>query len=125
MRGTVRGHRPARATLGWLRIRRRRVHPRGVHHYPHHFQVARLELDMDCSATGEVWFEVRDDSAHPSPGYTLQESVSVDGNQVAVPVFWKERDDLAELMGRPVRLHFKLRPCKLYAFQFKDSTEVH
>ena len=70
----------------------------------------------------EVWVEVRDERNHPIAGYTLAESVSVDRNQIAAPVVWNERDDVGELIGRPVRLHFKARACKLYAFHFDNGT---
>jgi hypothetical protein len=43
----------------------------------------------------------------------------VERNQIAAPVCWREREHMGALIGRPVRLHFKLRACKLYAFQFE------
>jgi hypothetical protein len=49
--------------------------------------------------------------------------MSADLNYIAAPMIWKDRGTVAEFAGRPVRLHFKLRACKLYAFQFvKDPT---
>ena len=85
------------------------------------FSGAHLKLNADCSAMGEIWVEIRDEQNRPIPGYTLAESISVDRNHIAAPVFWKERDGLGELAGRPVRLHFVLRACKLYAFQFEEE----
>ena len=85
------------------------------------FSGAHLKLNADCSALGEIWVEIRDEQGRPIPGYTLEESISVDRNHIAAPVFWKERDSVGELAGRPVRLHFKLRACKLYAFQFENE----
>ena len=82
------------------------------------FSGEHLKLNVDCSAMGEVWVEVRDGRNHPLAGYTLAESVSVDRNHIAAPVVWRQRDNVGELMGRPVRLHFRLRAAKLYAFQF-------
>jgi len=76
-----------------------------------------LRLNIDCSALGEAWVEIRDENNLPIPGYTLEESVSIDRNQIAAPVRWKNRESVGELAGRPVKLHFKLRACKLYAFQ--------
>ena len=84
------------------------------------FSGAHLRLNADCSAMGEIWVEIRDDRNVPVPGYTMEESVSVERNQTAAPVVWRERENAAELVGRPVRLHFKLRACKLYAFHFTD-----
>jgi len=82
------------------------------------FSGGRLEVNIDCSAMGEAWVELLDDGNRPIPGYRLQDAISVDRNDVAARVRWRERDDAAELAGRPVRLRFKLRACKLYAFQF-------
>ena len=82
------------------------------------FTGEQLQLNVDCSALGQVWVEVRDEHNHAIPGYTMADAIDVDRNQTAAPVSWREREDVAELVGRPVRLHFKLRACKLYAFQF-------
>ena len=85
------------------------------------FSGEHLRLNVDCSAMGEVWVEIRDERNHPISGYTMEESISVDRNQIAAPVLWSERDNVAELAGRPVRLHFKARACKLYAFHFTSE----
>ncbi|MFH1008952.1 MAG: hypothetical protein V1800_15875 [Candidatus Latescibacterota bacterium] len=85
------------------------------------FSGAHLKLNANCSALGEIWVEIRDEQNRPIPGYTLSESISVERNHIAAPVFWKERENVGELMGRPVRLHIVLRACKLYAFQFEDK----
>ena len=82
------------------------------------FSGSHLQLNAACSAMGEIWVEIRDDRNVPVPGYAMEDSVSVERNQTAAPVAWRERKDVAELVGRPVRLHFRLRACKLYAFQF-------
>ena len=83
------------------------------------FAGAYLKLNVDCSAMGQVWVEVRDEKNHAIPGYTLGDSVDVDRNQIAAPVYWRDKESVGELIGRPVRLHVKLRACKLYAFQFE------
>jgi hypothetical protein len=86
------------------------------------FSGTELKLNADCSALGEIWVEIRDGGDRPIPGYTLEESISIDRNHIAAVVQWKERGSVGELAGRPVRLHFKLRACKLYAFQFVPET---
>ena len=85
------------------------------------FDGAFLRLNVDCSALGQVWVEIRDEKNHAIPGYTMAEAIDVDRNEVAAPVYWKEKDNVGELIGKPVRLHFKLRACKLYAFQFSEE----
>ena len=34
---------------------------------------------------------------------------------------WSETSDISPLAGRSVRLHFAMRACKIYAFQFRSS----
>ena len=82
------------------------------------FSGPRLVLNANCSALGQVWVEIRDEANNVFPGYSLAECIDVDRNHIAAPVAWKARDHAGELTGRPVRLHFKLRACKLYSFQF-------
>jgi hypothetical protein len=79
------------------------------------------KLNIDCSAMGQAWVEIRDEKNHPIPGYTLADSIDIDRNQIAAPVLWREKANVAELIGKPISLHFKLRACKLYAFQFDDE----
>ena len=86
------------------------------------FSGSDLQLNVDCSATGEVWVEVLGEHGQPMPGYSMRDSISVDRNHIAAPVRWREKENVAELAGQPVRLHFKLRACKLYAFQFAPAT---
>ena len=86
------------------------------------FSGAHLNLNIDCSAMGEAWVEVRDERNHPIPGYRMSEAISVDRNQIAAPVYWQEKDNVGELVGRPIRLHFRLRACKLYAFHFAEAS---
>ena len=85
------------------------------------FSGPQLRLNADCSAVGQIWVEIRDERNLPIWGYTFPECIPVDGNRVAALVRWKERRSVAELAGRPVRLYFKLRACRLYAFQFTSN----
>jgi hypothetical protein len=80
------------------------------------FDGARMEVNLDTSAGGTARIQIEDASGKPIPGYTLAEADELNGNSVRMPVSWQGRQDVAPLAGRPVRLHFKLRDCKLYAF---------
>lgn len=87
------------------------------------FSGAHLRLNVDCSALGQVWVELRDEKNQPIPGHTLAESIDVDRNHIAAPVRWREREHAGELAGRPVRVHVKARASKLYAFQFSSDRD--
>ena len=47
------------------------------------FSGNRLQLNIDCGAMGEAWVELQDQNGKPIPGYSLEDSVSVDRNGVA------------------------------------------
>ena len=85
------------------------------------FEGNRLKLNIDCGAMGEAWIEIQDVHGRPVPGYGFEEAVSVDRNGVAQEVWWQKGPDLSSLKGNPIRLHFKMRSAKLYAFQFTDE----
>ena len=53
------------------------------------------------------------------PGFTLLEADTLNGNSVRTPVTWKGKAGVSALAGRVVRLHFRMRAAKLYAFQFR------
>lgn len=88
------------------------------------FTGAHLQLNVDGSALGQVWVELRDEHNHPIPGYALAECIDIDRNHIAAPVRWQQRDDVSALIGRPVRMHIKARACRLYAFQFCDDEQA-
>ena len=84
------------------------------------FMGSRLQLNVDCSALGEVWVELLNERSLPIKGFTMDDSVSVDRNGVAQEVWWKQGPDVAKLVGQPIRLRIRMRSAKLYAFQFVD-----
>jgi hypothetical protein len=83
------------------------------------FDGKRLQLNLDTSAGGVALVEIRDPSGNPIAGYSLAEADALNGNSVQMPVTWHGDADVSKLAGRTIRLHFKLRDCRLYAFQFK------
>ncbi len=84
------------------------------------FDGRELELNLDTSAGGVAALEIQDAAGKPIPGYTLAEADELNGNSVRFTVSWRGKSDVSGLANQPVRLHFKLRDCKLYAFQFVD-----
>ena len=60
----------------------------------------------------------QDADGNPIEGFSLDDSDPLSGNNVASPVSWKGSQEVSSLAGRELRLHFKLRNCKLYALQF-------
>ena len=85
------------------------------------FSGDRLELNVDTSGGGSVEVELLDEQEQPIQGYARNESQIINGNSVRMPVRWQQHEDVGELAGRPIRLRFYLRDCKLYSFQFRTE----
>ncbi len=85
---------------------------------PVRFQGTRLELNLDAGAGGSARVEITEESGRPIPGFTIFDSDEMSGDSVRKPVAWGGNRDVSALAGRPVRLRFKLRAARLYAFQF-------
>ena len=85
---------------------------------PIKFSGNRLELNYKCGGLGTIFVELRDANNVPIPGYTLADCEEVSGDDVAWDVRWRGSADVKMLAGQPIRIHFKMRNAKLYAFQF-------
>ena len=82
------------------------------------FSGDHLELNVDCSAGGQLNVELQSADGKPLPGYTLADSDRIYHNNIRKTVSWKGKSSVATLAGKPVRLRLVMRDCKLYAFQF-------
>ena len=82
------------------------------------FEGSQLKLNLDTSAGGIARVEIQDASGKPMAGYTMEEADELNGNSVRMSVSWEGKSDVSKLAGKAVKLYFKLRDCKLYAFQF-------
>ena len=85
------------------------------------FSGHRLEFNLNASALGYLAVEIQDEHGNPIPGYTLKESLPIDRNRLAATARWSSGKRVADLQGRPIRLHVTMRSCKLYAFQFTSA----
>jgi hypothetical protein len=74
-----------------------------------------LRLNIDTGASGAAFVESRDAGGMPIPGFALADCEEVGGNFVDQAVYWKGKADVA---GRAVRIHIRMKRAKLYAFQF-------
>lgn len=80
----------------------------------------RLALNLSTSAAGSVLVELQNADGVPIPGYSLEESVPMIGNDLAKFATWESRPDgnVSELVDTPVRLRFALKDASLFAIQF-------
>ena len=77
-----------------------------------------LLLNASTSALGEIRCEIRDEQNNPIPGYSLEDSLSIFGDELNLAVFWKNGPELKSLLGRKVILHFELKDADIYSFRF-------
>ena len=85
------------------------------------FSGRRLVLNQNAGAQGTIFVELRDVNDQPIPGYELADCEEITCNDVTWEVRWQGSADLSHLAGRPIKLHFKMRAAKLYAFQFASD----
>jgi hypothetical protein len=52
------------------------------------------------------------------PGYSFADSIPTTTDELDGVVRWKSGADLGAWAGKPVRIHFRLRSARIYAFQF-------
>jgi hypothetical protein len=78
----------------------------------------RLELNVDSGSGGSIRVELLDEQEKPIKGYTRDDATELCGNSVCLPVTWGTNHSVATLAGKPLRIRFLMRDCKLYAFQF-------
>jgi hypothetical protein len=64
---------------------------------PFRFAGKNLVINFATSAPGGLRFEIQDQDRKPIPGYTLEESAEVIGNEIERIVSWKSGDDVSRL----------------------------
>ncbi|AWM38013.1 hypothetical protein GobsT_39100 [Gemmata obscuriglobus] len=82
------------------------------------FRGSKLRLNIDTGAAGNAFVELQDADGKPIPGFTLAECEEIGGNFVDQCVYWKGKEDVSALAGRPVCIHVRMKRSKLFAFQF-------
>lgn len=83
------------------------------------FEGSRLELNFSTSAPGGVRVELQNASGAPLPGYTLEDSRELIGDEIEHVYAWRSGPDVSALQGKPVRLRFVMKDADLFAFRFR------
>jgi hypothetical protein len=63
--------------------------------------------------------EITDAEGKPLPGYSLEESAEIVGDEFEGTARWRSGSDVSKLAGRIVRLHLVLKDADLYALRFR------
>ena len=69
---------------------------------------------------GNVRVEVQDAEGKPIPQYVEADAIPMNGEALRAPARWKAEADLTELVGKEVRLKFRLWGCTLYSYGFEE-----
>lgn len=79
----------------------------------------RLLLNFATSAAGGIRVEIQDPAGKPLPGYSIDETVELIGNEIEREVRWKSGADLSKIAGQPVRLRFVFQDADIFALRFE------
>lgn len=90
-----------------------------MHTRPLVFDGRELVLNYATSAAGGVRVELQDPDGQPLPGFALEDSDEIVGDEFERIVTWKGSGDVSALAGQPVRIRFALKDADLYALRFR------
>ena len=83
----------------------------------------RLQVNIDARA-GCIQVEVLDRDGGAIPGFSGESAMEYRAvDKLRFEPAWKDQKDLSALSGKVVRLRFRLRNARLYAFQVADQVE--
>jgi hypothetical protein len=80
---------------------------------------ADLTLNFATSAAGSIRCEVLDEGGHPIPGYSVDESPEIYGDELSRPIVWQGGKSLQAMGEKSFRLRFSLRDADIYAISFQ------
>jgi len=84
---------------------------------PLRFAGNQLLVNFKTHGDGSIQVELLDASGKPIPGFTVQDSVRLEGDEIEKEVVWKGGKDLGKLSDKVVRLHFVMKDADLYALR--------
>lgn len=81
-----------------------------------------MVLNFSTSAAGGIRYEIIDANDHPLPGFGLDETPVLYGDEIerVVPIPQGRRREREKLSAHPVRLRFVLKDADLYSVQIRD-----
>jgi len=85
------------------------------------FSGKELEINYSTSAAGELKFEIQDEHGRPIPGYTMDDSDTIIGNEISRIVTWKGNKDVKPLASKAVRLRIYMKDADLYSIKFNQD----
>ncbi len=62
---------------------------------------------------------MQDVKGKPVPGYTMEDSETIIGNEIERVVLWNGKGDLQNLASKTIRLRIYMKDADLYSIKFK------
>ncbi|MGI9429054.1 MAG: hypothetical protein ACR2NM_10375, partial [Bythopirellula sp.] len=81
-------------------------------------------LSINVKVDGELQVGFTDADGKDLPAYSVADSDLIRCDSVERIVTWKGKADVAALANRPIRLKFRMRDAKLFAFEFKYGPQT-
>ncbi len=89
--------------------------------HPLLFKGGSLVLNYATSAAGSIRVEIQEASGQAIPGYALEQSPKLYGDQIDHVFQWQNGSNVASLVGRPIRLRFVMKDADLYSLRFREE----
>jgi len=86
---------------------------------PFTFSGKELVINYSTSAGGSVRVEIWGESGEAVAGYSIGDCDRIIGDEIERVVTWKGGSDLRALVGKPIRLRFKMKDADLYSIRFR------
>ena len=90
------------------------------------FKGNNLVLNFATSAAGSIHIEIQDEAGRPLPGFALEESPLVWGDEIEHTVVWRRshagatsKEPLKRIAGKPVRLRLVMKDADLFSLRFR------
>lgn len=88
-------------------------------------QAGDLRLNLRTSRHTAVRVQILDgETGEAIPGYTLDEAIPISGDHLFARPRWQERQDLVELVGKPIRIEVRMREAELFAMRIECQVYV-
>ena len=81
------------------------------------FKGNAIQINARTARGGIVETELRQ-AGRPVKGFSFDDSVAFNGDEVWAPCRWKGDPDLADLRGKSIEVRFRLRSAKIFACKF-------
>jgi hypothetical protein len=80
----------------------------------------QLLLNLDTGALGNLRVGLLDKNGKPIKGFSVEDCVPLQTNDLSATVSWKTKNDLKELKEKIVQLELQGKRSKLYSFRFES-----